>query len=421
MPFSFISLVMASVDIFYTLRHGSFSEPDPSIKMVCFVVLFAVLLVLAPLSTLILIATYFHAFVIAHIFAIIIVNALIMKLLYFKERHLKRIKDLHISIKHKPFYDLEKVQHSSNFVFLVAIFTSWIAPCTVWFNNFEMKSYFLIILSTITMFGHSLGLLSIYMFMHRTGALSADSLPIFHCFTNEVINSNVSLQYTIQSHKDDSLIKICSTNCLPILNLCTENENPSDFFVTCVLPPACVFIFCSWLSSLMLQYLGNYYTMYNWSRVILCDHPIVHVSMIKDFIKNSKSSLSKHDCKILSKLLLQGLEEGRKEFFVEKYNNSSSQDDDLLSLAIWHDFPPADVNKIVALNMKYNCSEVNRERIINKLVERLKPEDDSALRRTLNELVSKEWSNEQQGTMLQNLFSCIAIAIKLEQYFATLF
>ena len=30
-------------------------------------------------------------------------------------------------------------------VFSIAIFTSWISPSTVWSNNFQYKSYFLII------------------------------------------------------------------------------------------------------------------------------------------------------------------------------------------------------------------------------------------------------------------------------------
>ena len=37
MPVSFTSLTLASVNIFYSLRLGRFSEPNPSIKMILFI------------------------------------------------------------------------------------------------------------------------------------------------------------------------------------------------------------------------------------------------------------------------------------------------------------------------------------------------------------------------------------------------
>jgi hypothetical protein len=45
MPFSFLSLTLASAKLFYSQRLGRFADPDPSFKMIVFVAPFIILII----------------------------------------------------------------------------------------------------------------------------------------------------------------------------------------------------------------------------------------------------------------------------------------------------------------------------------------------------------------------------------------
>ena len=397
MPISFISLVLATVDIFYTLRLGSFSDPAPTFKMVLFVAPFTALLTMGPLSSLILVATYFHGHVFIYTFAIISINATVMKYFYFSNKSsLEQIKNLYNHDKRQIFTDHIVFKKHANLVFSIAIFTSWISPCAVWFNNFEMKSYFLVALSTISMLSHCLGISSIYLFIHNCGLLDISSPPIFHCFTN-LTNPLHSLGQYHATITSDTLIEICQDNCQRQLRLCSENEDPGYFFFTQVGPLSYFFIICSLMSAIVLQFLGNFYTMYNWSKFPFCNHPIVHISMIKDILKNSKSLMSNQRNELLSHLE-RGLGQEEKVFILEATNHFT-QKDHLLNLALWNDFPEVTEN-VIKINLKFNQQESIKRTIVHKLkkeieLKQLRFRSNFKLEEILNVLESHEWTSKQ--------------------------
>ena len=126
MPISFISLVLATVDIFYTLRLGSFSDPAPTFKMVLFVAPFTALLTMGPLSSLILVATYFHGHVFIYTFAIISINATVMKYFYFSNKSsLEQIKNLYNHDKRQIFTDHDVFKKHANLTLRCLVQQLW--------------------------------------------------------------------------------------------------------------------------------------------------------------------------------------------------------------------------------------------------------------------------------------------------------
>jgi len=71
--------------------------------------------------------------------------------------------------------------------------------------------------------------------------------------------------------------------------MCTENESPSDYLYQYV-GPIIFFLFAiSFMASVMLQFLGSYFTMFQWSKkVCCCWGPIVTSSLLQDVIKNEE-------------------------------------------------------------------------------------------------------------------------------------
>ncbi len=81
--------------------------------------------------------------------------------------------------------DLQESTQESNdkrILLVIANFTAWIAPCTVWANNFKYKSYFLIVSSTTCMLSHMICLISVYIRAFLSDLLPAENPPIAHCF-----------------------------------------------------------------------------------------------------------------------------------------------------------------------------------------------------------------------------------------------
>ena len=316
-PFSFTSLVLASTHVFYNLRHGSFSDPDPTIKMILCVIPFTSLLVAGPLITLILIATYFRGYIFIYVLVIIGINFAVIKSFFMTAKCKEAMVKL---FHHYKIYRVNAVaiNKAINFIFLATIFTSWVSPSAVWLNNFETKSYLLIVLSALTMLCHSLGVVSIYLFIHNNAEFTITQQPIFHCFLAKRESFNSSSHKVIFA--EDGLIHICQNNCMPHLRLCSANEDPSFYFFNYVGPIAFTLLFCSLLSAMVLQVLGNYYNMYHWSKILFCNHPIIHIGLVKDILKNMKN-LPRNMKTNLNLILEQGLEQEEKMFIFEENDN----------------------------------------------------------------------------------------------------
>jgi hypothetical protein len=177
--FSFLSTVISSARLFYSQRLADYLEVNPSIKMVSYAALFIIPQILFPFLSLVLMVAYIKGFVIIFIALIVFTNAIVLKLKCLK-RHLSPdyITDLYNNKK--------QGDEDSEEIFLTAIFTSWIAPCTVWSNNNTFKSYFLITSSLICLLGHALGIVSVYLLTYfgclLTDVSQSESPPFTHCF-----------------------------------------------------------------------------------------------------------------------------------------------------------------------------------------------------------------------------------------------
>jgi hypothetical protein len=182
--------------------------------------------------------------------------------------------------------DKEKSKLNSNKIFWTAVSTSWLSPCTVWSNNLTRKSFFLLVSSAASLLVHICTFICLWV-LSAFGKLPASLPPIIHCFdstnTSMIGSSNRSFY---------SMIKICHNNelCFPVQRLCSESELPSDFFNFTVGPFGLSLLALSLLASSCLQQLGNYQTMYKWSKWVFCFSPIVHFSMLQDYLRHPQKS-----------------------------------------------------------------------------------------------------------------------------------
>ena len=79
MPFSFASLAFASVKLFYSQRLARFYNVDPSIKQVIFLLPFCSVQILANISVVILLASYFKGLSIAAVAILVSLQFVILR------------------------------------------------------------------------------------------------------------------------------------------------------------------------------------------------------------------------------------------------------------------------------------------------------------------------------------------------------
>ena len=100
--------------------------------------------------------------------------------------------------------------------------------------------------------------------------------------------------------------EISSSKLLFDFRICDSNEQPTDLFAHSFGPAIFLLLVLSLASSALLQLLGNYYNLYQWSYIICCKRPITHVSMIHDYLKHSnllKENLRREMCQIFTNSL----------------------------------------------------------------------------------------------------------------------
>jgi len=78
----------------------------------------------------------------------------------------------------------------------------------------------------------------------------------------------------------------CNESCKPIVRTCLDTvEGPTDFFYNVIFPLDVSLLILSALTSVFLQYVGDYSRMYQWTKS--CGYPIVHLSVLHDFIETN--------------------------------------------------------------------------------------------------------------------------------------
>jgi hypothetical protein len=106
--------------------------------------------------------------------------------------------------------------------------------------------------------------------------------PIFHCQNS----TQVDMKNVILTNK--TFINICHSDesCFPVQRICSLSENSTDLFFTVILPIGFLLLIVSFLASFCLQLLGNYYTMYKWSKRVWPCCSIIHFAMLQDLLRN---------------------------------------------------------------------------------------------------------------------------------------
>jgi len=169
--------------------------------------------------------------------------------------------------------------------------------------------------------------------------------PITHCSVKQENNLGVEkVDFTELSFFN--FIRIVSSNepRLIVQRICSKNENPTDLFYYYVGPFGYFLLLVSFLASIALQLLGNYYTMYQCSKVICCHRPIftsilladlgqllqwssdekLHQIAIESFKRNDKATLNlilkSNTFHLLKTKTIKSLKEQGKNDFIEHLN-----------------------------------------------------------------------------------------------------
>ncbi len=154
--------------------------------MILFVLPFILLLIAGPISNLVLMTSYCHGWVTVLIVFIMLSNWFVLRIM-FKEKLKRIIVSLYSLKKAEKYSKTVKEKEAEGreqlkVMFMTAIFTAWISPCSVMSNNMTHKSKFLIVSSTICTFGHIVGIISVGMIAKNIDLSQMSSPPIFHCF-----------------------------------------------------------------------------------------------------------------------------------------------------------------------------------------------------------------------------------------------
>ena len=236
--------------------------------------------IVANLVTLTIAAAYFKSYSLFCGLITILLN-LVALTAYFKwKKELRVSQSVYVKSKQDPVYvdSLKQARIESQNMFLTAVLTSWISPCTVWTNNFKKKSKFLLISSLCNFLSNVLCLVSLYVYLYSgpQGSLTYDYLPMTFCFQNETINGTF---VPLISLKPSFEVESKKSNCL-------KDGTTNDLFMRFI-GPLIAFCLCqSLVSSLALHHLSDYLKMYKTSKLMFSDMPLIHTSLIHDYLRN---------------------------------------------------------------------------------------------------------------------------------------
>jgi hypothetical protein len=193
-----------------------------------------------------------------------LLNYSILKAIYFNKKETDTIIN--------RLYNNEKEYGTKemNRVFWMTVYTGWVSPCTVWANNFALKTKFLFVSSTITIAVNFLSITLLNILVHSYGLIDEVNPPVSHCFNNtEFFNSS---NYHFSGNLSFSTLNICEQNdeCFPTIRICSGNENPTDYLDLVCFKIGYSLLFLSFCSSICLQILGSYNVMNEYFGFVSC-------------------------------------------------------------------------------------------------------------------------------------------------------
>jgi ankyrin repeat protein len=275
LPFSFLSLVLASNKLFFSQRLGIYSDEDPSFKMSLIVAPFNICILMGTLYSLVMMATYAQGYVVVLIGTIVLLNLIFLKLTYLSKDQKDDIID--------KFYNQQKESGTKETyaIFLNALFTAWVSPCTVW----SSKLKFLMVSSSITLSVHLINLFSLYLIADSDVMNQIENPPILHCFKSYQNFSYASYNFFSQNGIQ-RMITVCTQNdeCYPLIRICSKDEMPNTLMYTYIIPTGILLLFISSSASLCLQILSNYKKMYSLSNTFCLTCQKTYFWFLTDFV-----------------------------------------------------------------------------------------------------------------------------------------
>jgi len=274
--------------LFFAQRLGKYADTDPPIKHLLFVSPFIMCQNIGLLATWIVLTAYIREYVIVCIFLLTGFVYLTLQGFVFRWT----TKNMAIDAISNGVLQSKEANRRSQNIFVVAILTSWISPCSVWCNNIVYRAkkyswflanYFLLLSSISSVFSLTISLLSLYSVTNLSSLIqNKTNVPVSHC-VNQYSNENSKFRVS----NNDSWIYICQSDerCKPVIRLCGKDEEPTDALLKYIIPILLSILLLSVLSSCCLQFLGDYEKMFFWSRFVLKEKPLLHYSIIKDNIE----------------------------------------------------------------------------------------------------------------------------------------
>jgi ankyrin repeat protein len=260
-------------------------DTDPPFKHLLFVAPFIMCQNIGILAVWIVLTAYIREYVILCIFLLTGLVYLTLQGFVFRWTSNNMATDAILNGVDQP----DEAKRRSQNVFFVAIVTSWISPCSVWCNNIAYRAkkfswflanYFLLISSISCVFSLTIAVLSLYAVTDGNIIMqNQTNVPVLHCF-NHYSNENSTI--IMLSNLSWNFICYSEDRCKPVVRLCGEDEEPTDVLRKQVIPSLLTMLLLSLLSSICLQFLGDYKNMFFWSRFVSKANPLLHHSFIKD-------------------------------------------------------------------------------------------------------------------------------------------
>jgi hypothetical protein len=240
--------------MFYSQRLGNYSDTDPHWKMIGFAMLINFLLLPGFLLSLIIVASYIQAFILLALLSVTLFNFVLLKLRYFKKDDQKSLTE--------GFYsnDEENGKKESEFVFQTAVLTSWVSPCSVWANNFQKKTNFILLSSTITIATYVVFICAIVLAENQESFHPTHNHPITRCFRNaDSFDSSIYRFCWKENCTISKLIDFCYEDCKPVVRICSESDFPAKQLTFYLFPIWGVLMLLSLVASSLLQSSCHHY------------------------------------------------------------------------------------------------------------------------------------------------------------------
>ncbi len=234
-------------------------------------------------------ATYAQGYVVVLIGTIVFLNLIILKQTFLRKTHMEEIIDNYYN-QQKEFGTKE-----THAMFLYALFTSWVSPCTVWTSNALHKSKFLIVSGSITLSVHMINLINLYLIADSNRMDQIENPPILHCFKSHKNFSSILYNYYYPENLTNRLINLCKNDadCLSVIRICFENEMPNTLMNTYIIPIAILLLVTSFSASMCLQTLSNYSKLFSLSRKTGLACSKTFYWFVLDFVFSLDKSLNK--------------------------------------------------------------------------------------------------------------------------------